>query len=88
MPRAERTTDQEINELSIRESRIVVTKDSDFVDSFVLKRQPHKLLHVTTGNIRNSELERLLTANLYFVLKSLESHHHVELSKTSVVIKG
>jgi uncharacterized protein (DUF433 family) len=48
------TTDREINEVSIRESRVVATKDSDFVDSLLLHRQPFKLLLVTTGNIKDS----------------------------------
>jgi len=44
LPRANKTPDQEINELSVRESRVVVTKDSDFVDSLILRGQPWKLL--------------------------------------------
>lgn len=40
LPRANKTTDDEINELSVRELRVVVTKDSDFVDSFLLLGQP------------------------------------------------
>ena len=88
LPRNNRTTDREIKELSIRECRVVVSKDSDFVDSFVLERQPYKLLQVTTGNIRNAELERLLMANLGSVLQALESHDYVELSRTSVVVKN
>lgn len=88
MPRAEWTTDREINELSTREGRVVVTKDSDFVDSFVLKGQPYKLLQVTTGNIRNAELERLLKANLSTALEALELHDYVELSRTSIIVRG
>lgn len=36
LPLGNSTTDQFINELSITEQRIVITKDSDFVDSFWL----------------------------------------------------
>jgi predicted nuclease of predicted toxin-antitoxin system len=38
---------------------VVVTKDSDFVNSFLLSRRPRKLLLVSTGNIGNAELEAL-----------------------------
>lgn len=46
------------------EGRIVVTKDSDFVDSFLLTRKPPRLLLVSTGNISNRELERLFLDNI------------------------
>lgn len=64
LPLGNRTPDTEINSLSIREQYIVVTKDADFVNSFHLHRQPYKLLLVSTGNIKNSELEELLLANM------------------------
>jgi predicted nuclease of predicted toxin-antitoxin system len=36
LPDKNRTTDSEINRLSEMEGRVVVTKDADFVSSFVL----------------------------------------------------
>jgi predicted nuclease of predicted toxin-antitoxin system len=36
LPDGNRTTDRVINKLSIKEQYIVVTKDSDFVESFLL----------------------------------------------------
>src|SRR5687768_13896443 len=44
-----RTTDTEINDLSEREQRVVVTKDADFVNSFHLTGKPYKLLLISTG---------------------------------------
>lgn len=60
LPDGNRTTDRTINELSNKEQYIVVTKDSDFVESFLLRREPWKLLLISTGNIKNNELEQLL----------------------------
>ena len=51
LPLGNRTSDKEINDLSMREQCVVVTKDADFVNSFHLRRQPFKLLLVSTGNI-------------------------------------
>jgi predicted nuclease of predicted toxin-antitoxin system len=59
LPDGNRTTDRSINELSVKEQYAVVTKDSDFVGSFYLSREPGKLLLVSTGNIANHELETL-----------------------------
>lgn len=64
LPLGNHTPDALINEVSINELRIVVIKDSDFVDSFLLHRKPFKLLLISTGNIRNSELELLFRANI------------------------
>lgn len=59
LPGANRTTDEEINEVADREHRAVVTKDEDFVDSHVLRGRPAKLLLISpetsaTGNWRRS----------------------------------
>jgi predicted nuclease of predicted toxin-antitoxin system len=86
LPRANRTTDQEINGISAQESRVVVTKDADFVDSFLLFREPWKLLLVSTGNIRNQELEDLFLANLDKLVEGLATHDYVELSRSAIVL--
>ncbi|WP_413172897.1 DUF5615 family PIN-like protein [Anabaena azotica] len=51
LPLKNSTSDSEINKISILEKRIVITKDKDFLDSFLIKQEPYKLLLVTTGNI-------------------------------------
>jgi predicted nuclease of predicted toxin-antitoxin system len=53
------TADSEINRLSIEESRVVITKDADFIESFLLQKRPYKLLLIATGNIRNTALEAI-----------------------------
>jgi predicted nuclease of predicted toxin-antitoxin system len=55
LPAGNRTTDAEINELSTRNSRMLITKDTDFVDSFLLFHRPYKVLLISTGNITNSD---------------------------------
>ena len=50
------TSDDVITSLSITEDRIVITKDSDFVESFLLNSEPKKLIMVRTGNIPNKIL--------------------------------
>ena len=49
-----RTTDEVINELSAREQRAVITKDTDFYHSHLLHGKPWKLLLIRTGNIRTA----------------------------------
>lgn len=86
LPRANKTSDHEINEISLRELRVVITKDSDFVDSLLLHGRPWKLLLITTGNISNGALEALLLANLDTVIDGLAMYNYVELSRSAVVL--
>ena len=80
------TPDTEINTISIREQRIVITKDSDFWDSFYISQEPYKLLLVTTGNISNKELELLFVKNLDQLVHLLDQHSLIEMSRDSVIV--
>ncbi len=60
LPHKNRTTDAEIIEMAAREHRAVITKDSDFVNTFLLAHEPYKLLLISVGNTTNAELESLL----------------------------
>lgn len=81
-----RTPDSDISAIADKESRVVVTKDSDFVNSFLLNSQPQKLLLVSTGNISNDELLQLFRANLAAIESALSKHRFVELTRTSLTV--
>lgn len=86
LPLRNRTPDSAIKELSLREKRIVVSKDGEFVDSMILQGEPYQLLLVSTGNIKNAELERLFMQNLTQIVKAFEQHSFVEIDRTAVTI--
>ncbi len=88
LPDGNRTPDAAITALSTRESRVVVTKDADFVASFVLLHEPAKLLLISTGNIANAELESLLRSNLFTVVRAFESADFVEMNRAGVIVHG
>ena len=88
LPAGNRTTDAAILALCSRERRVVVTKDADFVDSFLLRHEPEKLLLISTGNIANAELERLLSPNLPTIVAAFEATDFVELTRTAVIVHG
>ena len=64
LPDQNRTPDQFINELSVREQRVVISKDTDFYYSHLLHERPYKLVLVRTGNIRTRDLKELLQRQL------------------------
>jgi predicted nuclease of predicted toxin-antitoxin system len=85
LPLGNRTPDSAINDLSSRDGYVVVTKDADFVNSFHLHAKPPKLLLVSTGNIRNSELDSLLTLNLESIANSFVHHSFIELTRSALI---
>ncbi len=78
-------TDDEINRLSLAESRIVISKDADFYDSFTAKKEPYKLLHVKTGNIKNSQLIELFDKNLELIIKEIDESSVVQISQNHII---
>jgi predicted nuclease of predicted toxin-antitoxin system len=88
LPAGNRTTDSEINTLSLRESRVVITKDADFVNSYLVTGQPYKLLVISTGNITNAELEALFVPNIARIVTALQSSNYLELTRTTLIIHG
>ncbi len=86
LPLKNATPDTEVNAISIQESRIVITKDSDFLDSFLIHQEPYKLLLVTTGNITNAELEALFQSNLPQLIQLFSQHSLIEMSRDAMIV--
>jgi predicted nuclease of predicted toxin-antitoxin system len=70
-----------ITDLSVREQRNVVIKDEDFVTSVVLYHRPYKLLLVSTGNIKNPELESLFLSNVREIAAAFTTYDFIEINR-------
>jgi predicted nuclease of predicted toxin-antitoxin system len=88
LPAVNRTTDEQVNAIADREQRVVVTKDADFVDSYLLRGRPSKLLLISTGNISNRDLEALMVPLLPDVVREFQAHSFLELGRSGVVVRG
>lgn len=86
LPEGNRTSDLEVITVALREDRVVVTKDDDFVESFLVRGQPERLLLVATGNIANNELETLVRENMATVALAFENARFVELGRNELLI--
>ena len=62
------TPDKDICSYADNNDFIVITKDSDFRDSFFVKKSPKKLIKISLGNISNVELISILSE----VIKDIE----------------
>jgi predicted nuclease of predicted toxin-antitoxin system len=85
LPEGNRTTDQVLITLLIASGSVLVTKDSDFVQSFLLKREPWKLLLVSTGNISNDDLINLFQHNIDQIAESFKTFDFLELNRTNLI---
>lgn len=85
LPSGNRTSDAEICAIAESEERIVVTKDADFVHSYILHRRPPRLLLISTGNISNTELAALVIPALPMIVTAFESASFIELNRIGLI---
>ena len=64
--------DNQIIQIAIENEQIIITKDSDFLDNYLLNGSPPKVLLLEFGNIRNSVLKRLFEENLPTIIQLFE----------------
>ena len=86
LPDKNKTKDGQIAKLATQENYIVISKDSDFLESHILLNQPPKLLLLKTGNIRNSELLSLFDKHFDLITALFAKHALIEFTKEEIVI--
>lgn len=86
LPNGDVSTDEEIRTFCEAESRILITKDADFVDSFYVRKSPKKLLIVSTGNIKNSELYSIFEKNRSQIETHFLKANLLEITRSDLVI--
>lgn len=85
LPLKNRTPDNEVIARAMRDGRVVVSKDDDFVQTFLLTGEPPLLL-ISTGNISNTELEKLVHANLAGIEAAFAANRFVEITRDALAI--
>jgi predicted nuclease of predicted toxin-antitoxin system len=86
LPNQNNTKDCQINSISLIEHRVVISKDSDFIDSILISRKPYKLLYIATGNISNTILLNVIKNNISKIDNSFETCRYIELSLDAFII--
>lgn len=75
------TPDKMINFISLTQQRVVITKDSDFYDSFLLKKEPYKLILVKLGNTSKNELLQFFSDKFDEIILKIQKEQVVLLTK-------
>ncbi|MEI6047261.1 MAG: DUF5615 family PIN-like protein [Bacteroidota bacterium] len=74
-----------MRQVSSDQERIVITKDSDFLDSHIIQGIPGKLLFVTTGNIINSDLLNLIEKYFDRVVQLFDIYDLIEINNDEII---
>ena len=86
LPKKNATSDSDVIRFADDESRIVISKDSDFLDNYILDGSPKKLLIVSTGNINNRNLIHLFEKNLESLKSLFEKHSVIEIDEEEIQV--
>ena len=84
LPAKNETKDRVINQISLDDQRVVISKDTDFFYSHLHQGRPWKLLLVRTGNISARDLCELVERNQPAIEAALQSHTLVEIDRLAV----
>lgn len=82
---ANTSKDSYIIELAFQENRIVISKDSDFLESYLVYSKPKKLLLVTTGNSTNRNIFEIFNKNIEIIIEMFSKSNLIEISKTEII---
>ncbi len=75
-----------IIKIAEEQNRVVITKDSDFFEHYLIHGKPDKILMITTENIVNKELIALFQANLPQLLTLLADNQVVEINNEKITV--
>jgi predicted nuclease of predicted toxin-antitoxin system len=80
------TTDAVINNISVAEQRVLITKDVDFYYSYIATGKPYKLILLKLGNMRLFELKDYFKKNADKVIELMHTHSFIVLNKDHIKI--
>jgi predicted nuclease of predicted toxin-antitoxin system len=85
-PEGQFLKDDEIIEIAKNENRIIISKDSDFIDNYLLKGSPPKVMLLEFGNIGNKELITIFNQYLSIVIETFDEGNDMVLFRRDVVV--
>lgn len=86
LPKGNSSTDKEVIVFADTHDRIVITKDNDFLDSYLFFGKPKKLIIVSTGNISNKSLLELFTKNIDTIKVLMLKHVVIEIGHLEMIV--
>lgn len=88
LPNKNTSKDSEINQISLDEKRVLITKDLDFIESLLISNKPYKLIYIATGNITNKKLLEIFGKNIEKIVETAQDNRLIELTENEIVVKS
>jgi predicted nuclease of predicted toxin-antitoxin system len=85
LPHKNATTDTYIKEITLKEQLILITKDDDFLHSFLLEKKPSKLILIKTGNLPNQKLLEIFDKGLMVITSLIDTHPLIEITNSEII---
>ena len=85
-PEGHLLADKEIMELAVQEQRLIVTKDHDFLEHFMVKGAPPRVLLLEYGNASNHDLLHTLETQWPQIERALRQGAGLVLAGRSSVV--
>jgi predicted nuclease of predicted toxin-antitoxin system len=86
LPEGNRTHDRVLLRICEEENRILISKDNDFVESYLLHGRPEKFLFLSCGNLSNPELEMLFRTNIVRIVREFSLNDFIEINREDLII--
>jgi predicted nuclease of predicted toxin-antitoxin system len=85
LPNGNKTKDNEIITISVKELFIVISKDADFYDAFFSRGEPYKLIYLKVGNLSTIEILTLFDKNLSTIIDQISTNYVIEISNKNII---
>lgn len=85
LPNGNATSDQELTRYAGTDG-VIVSKDEDFYQSFLLHGKPPKLVHVKIGNMRLQQTTQLFKTVAPQIIQLLLKHDLIELFSDKIIV--
>ncbi len=81
------TSDKKICQYADKNNYTIITKDSDFRDSYFVKKTPKKLIKINLGNVSNNNLQTIFDKYVNLIAKyDSRSSFLIEIDKEDITI--
>ncbi|MBK9017744.1 MAG: DUF5615 family PIN-like protein [Saprospiraceae bacterium] len=82
-----RISDKDVCMESMLNKRVVISKDIDFLNTFLIRKEPWKLIYLTTGNISNKALLELFQSNLSQLIDLFDKASVIEMNQQNILVR-
>ncbi len=85
LPMKNSTSDKDLLIQSKTTNRIIVTKDNDFLESYLVNSEPEKPILIKTGNIPNNALLQIFSRNYETIIELITRSNLIEINVANII---